>query len=241
MEGWAGSFGQYTIGDDMKVTDNVLANGFAPGVFTGESGPVTFTGNTVVAGTDAMRAVTLDLWPEQNLANYTWDRNTYYDQSPYHFYQGVTTNGSNFSGANKLFKDWQAQTGFDAHSKYEQSAPKGVWVYVRPNKYEPKRANVTIFNWDLAGAVSVDLSGVLKAGDHYVVQDAQNFYGPAVASGTYTGKPVSIPMSGLTKAAPVGFPAPPHTAPSFGTFVILPPGTQTHVPGTPLNPSGSVD
>ena len=56
-----------------------------------------------------------------------------------------------------------------------------MWVYVRPNKYEPKRANITIFNWDLSNAVAVDLSGVLKVGDRYVVQDAQNFYGPAVA------------------------------------------------------------
>ena len=53
---------------------------------------------------------------------YTWDHNTYYDQSPYHFYQGVTTDGANFSGVNKLFADWQSQTGFDAHSTYQQSS-----------------------------------------------------------------------------------------------------------------------
>jgi len=241
VEGWAGSFGQYTIGEDIKVTDNVLANGYTPVVFTGESGPVVFTGNKIVAGTDAMRAVTLDLWSQQNLALYTWDRNTYYDQSPYHFYQGVTMDGANFSGVNKLFANWQSQTGFDAHSTYQQNPPAGVWVYVRPNKYEPKRANVTIFNWDLSNEVSVDLSGVLKAGDRYVVRDAQNFYGPAVASGTYSGKPVSITMSRQTKAEPVGFSAPAHTAPQFGTFVILPPGSETPLPDPPSNFTATVD
>ena len=230
VEGWGGSFGQYTIGEDMVVTDNVFANGVAPVVFMGQSGPVTFTGNKVVAGTDALRPVTLDLWSQQNLALYSWDRNTYYDQSPYHFYQGVTMDGSTFSGVNKLFSDWQSQTGFDAHSTYRQLAPTGVWVYVRPNKYEPKRANITIFNWDVAPAVSVDMSGVLKPGDKYDIQDAQNFYGPVVATGTYSGKAISIPMTGLTKAQPVGFPAPAHTAPQFGIFVILPLGSVAILP-----------
>jgi hypothetical protein len=96
-----------------------------------------------------------------------------------------------------------------------------VWVYIQPNKYEAKRANLTIYNWDLASTVSVNLSSVLNPGDQYVIQDAQNFYGPPVASGTYSGSPVSIKMTGLSKAAPVGFAAPAHTAPQFGTFVVL--------------------
>jgi hypothetical protein len=56
------------------------------------------------------------------------------------------------------------------------------------------------------------------------VRDAQNFYGSAVATGTYNGTPIVIPMTGLTIAAPNGnVPSPPiHTAPQFGTFVLLP-------------------
>ncbi len=46
-----------------------------------------------------------------------------------------------------------------------------------------------------------------------------------VVTGRYDGKPVVIPMTGLTVAAPIGLPAkyktPPHTAPEFGAFVLM--------------------
>ena len=100
---------------------------------------------------------------------------------------------------------------FDLHSTYNASAPSGEWIYVRLNAYETKRANVTIYNWDLAPSVAVDLSKVLSVGDSYVIQDAQNFYGPPVVSGTYAGGTVNIPMTGLTKATPIGVAAPAHT------------------------------
>jgi parallel beta-helix repeat protein len=223
-EGFGGQFGEYSAGEDMSVTNNVFANGYAPVAFTGQAGPVSFTGNIVVAAKDALRCITVDLWPGESLASYTWDRNTYYDQSLGHFFQGsAPEEGSrSFSGTNVPFAGWQAQTKFDADSTYKPSAPTGVWIYVRPNKYEARRANVTIFNWDQRPTVLVDLSKVLSLGDSYVIQDAQNFYGPAVTSGVYAGKPVAVRMSGLEKAIPVGFVAPRHTAPRFGTFIVLP-------------------
>jgi hypothetical protein len=228
-EGWAGSFGQYTLGQDMTVINNVFANGLIPVVFTDETGPVVFTGNTVVGATDALRPITLDVWSGQGFS-YTWDNNTYYDQSPDHFFEGFATDGSSFSGVNRSFSSWQAQTGFDAHSTYSQNAPTGVWTYVRPNKYEAKRANVMIFDWDQLPTVYVDLSGVLSPGDAYVIRDAQNFYGPVVESGVYSGNPVGIAMTGLTRATPIGFPAPAHTAPHFGTFIVM--SSATALPDT---------
>ena len=95
-------------------------------------------------------------------------------------------------------------------------------VFVRPNKYEAKRANVIVYNWDSASSVAVNLPGVLNAGDQYVIQDAQNFYGPAVASGTYAGGSINLPMNSTAKATPVGFVAPAHTGARFGAFVVLP-------------------
>ena len=229
--------GQYTTGQDMTVTNNVFANGYAPLNFTDQTGPVVFTGNTVVAAPNAIRPVTLDVYSGQPLAAYTWDNNTYFDQGLFHFYVGYTTDGSDFSGVNTSFAGWQSETGYDTNSTYNPNAPTGTWVYVQPNEYEVQRANVTIFNWDQLPAVSVDLSSVLSPGDQYVIQDAQNFYGPAVASGMYSGGTVSISMTGLTKATPIGFAAPAHTAPIFGTFVVLPVGIPpTMPPGTDTNP-----
>ena len=109
-----------------------------------------------------------------------------------------------------------------------------MWTYVQPNLYEPKRANITIYNWGLASTVPVDLSGVLAYGDQYVILDAQNVFGPSVASGVYTGGAVSVPMSGLIKEVPIGFSTPAHTAPQFGTFLLLPLSSALGVSITPV-------
>jgi hypothetical protein len=69
--------------------------------------------------------------------------------------------------------------------------------------------------------VVVDVAGIgLKTGDRYVVRDAEDFFGKPIVEGVWDGKSISIPMTGLTAAAPLGLPAPPHTAPAFGCFII---------------------
>ena len=210
------AFGQYTNGQDITIQNNVFAGGFQTVEVSDEAGPVNFTKNTLVAGNASLRLVLLDTFP--NLSGYTWNNNTYYDQTTYHFY----LDQSGKAGLYETFAAWRNTTGFDASSTYQTSAPTGVWVYVRPNKYETKRANVTIYNWDQKPSVSVDLSKVLSAGDRFVIQDAQNFYGPSVYQGTYQGGTVNFRMTSLPKATPIGFAAPAHTAPQFGTFVVVP-------------------
>jgi cysteine-rich repeat protein len=103
-------------------------------------------------------------------------------------------------------------------------SPGGTKVFVRPNQYEPGRANVAIFNWDQHDTVPVDLSGVLAPGAAYQVRDAQNYFGPPVVSGTYAGGTVDFPMNLTAVAQTVGtVPVPPvHTTPEFGAFIVLP-------------------
>jgi hypothetical protein len=99
-----------------------------------------------------------------------------------------------------------------------------VWTFVRPNLYEQGRANIVIYNWDLQSNVLVDLSASgMNIGDQFQIRDAENWFGGAIVSGTYTGDPVAIPMTGLQVALPNGVvPNPqPHTAPQFGAFVLL--------------------
>ena len=102
-----------------------------------------------------------------------------------------------------------------------RAVPTGVQTFVRPNQYEPNRANITIFNWALQDSVAVDLSGVLTPGDEFEIRNVQDFFGAPVVSGTYDGGTVSIPMSGLSVAAPVGWPAPAPTGPEFNAFVVM--------------------
>ena len=122
------------------------------------------------------------------------------------------------------------------NNTYHATRPTGVRTFVRPNAYEPGRANVTVVNWDRAASVAVDLSAAaLAVGTSFEIRDAQNFYAAPVVTGTYSGGPVTVPMTGLTAARPVGNApiVPAHTAPEFGVFVVLPLGLPPPPPPPP--------
>jgi hypothetical protein len=115
--------------------------------------------------------------------------------------------------------------GFTANqypnNTYYSSRPTGTKIFIRPNAYEFGRANITVFNWANAATVSVDLTGVAYAGGSFQIRNAQNFFGEPVVSGVFDGSPVTLPMTGLTTAAPVGLSAPPATGPEFNAFILL--------------------
>lgn len=168
----------------------------------------TFTNETIYAppGKYLMFAGSL------NPSTYTWGQNTYFG-----------ANGIELNGGGQTFAGWQSATGLDLTSTYTAAAPTGTWIFVRPNQYESGRANITVYNWGLANSVSVDVSNVLTVGQHYVVQNAQDYFNAPIASGTYQGGTISIPMSGLSVASPVGVSPvqPTTTGPQFGAFVLL--------------------
>jgi hypothetical protein len=144
---------------------------------------------------------------------YEWANNTYYGAGRF-----------SIDRKDERFTEWQAATGLDRDSKYIPGRPTGTWVFVRPNRYEPGRANITIYNWGLADVVPVDVSNVLKVGESFEVRNAQDFFAAPVLSGTYLGGTLSIPMRGLTVARPQGAVPnlPKAVGPEFGAFVLLP-------------------
>jgi len=97
-------------------------------------------------------------------------------------------------------------------------------VFVKPNKYEQGRALVVVYNWGSQGSVNVNLSNVLRSGQRYEVRNVQNMFGAAVASGTFNGGSISVPMNGVNPPARLGrsTPTPPKTGPNFDTFVVVP-------------------
>ncbi len=125
---------------------------------------------------------------------------------------------------NTLYGNTGSQASQFPNNVFHATRPTGVRTFVRPNAYEAGRANITIFNWDLLPVVAVDVSMAgLAVGDVFEVRDAQNYFGAPVATGVFTGASVSIPMTGLVAAPPVGS-VPlvlPHTAPQFGAFVLM--------------------
>jgi uncharacterized protein (TIGR03382 family) len=105
---------------------------------------------------------------------------------------------------------------------YADATPRGALSFVRPNAYEPERAHLVVFNWDLADTVDVDLSAWLAEGDGFEMYDAQNYFGDPLITAAYEG-PVAIPMTPGPAAQVVGTPATPyvHTSAEFGAFVLV--------------------
>jgi hypothetical protein len=200
--GWGGT------NEDLTAEGNYFMGGFQS-VAMGNWQSVKFQNNHVYSHAK----YDLILSTSNSTAGYVWNGNTYYGSGMF------MVNGSGTS-----FEGWREKTHLDGNSTYRSGDPTGVWTFVRPNKYEQGRANIVIYNWDLAASVAVDLSGVLTPGRRYEIRDAQNFLAGARFTGTFDGSPVRISMTGLSVAMPNGSaPVPPqNTAPQFGTFVVIP-------------------
>jgi hypothetical protein len=109
--------------------------------------------------------------------------------------------------------------------------PSGQAIFVRPNKYEAGRAHIVIYNWDRTDTASVDLSNTgLAPGEAFEILDIQNLYGAPVASGTFTGAPVTVPLNQTTVTPPIGTNPPPHTDKEFNTFLVRRIGAATNNP-----------
>ena len=132
-------------------------------------------------------------------------------------FRPITMSGNSLAGTLSGFN----KSEFPSNT-YFSGRPTGQKIFVRPNQYEPGRANITVYNWDRAATASVSLEGVLDKGTAYEVRNAQDFFGAPVLSGTYQGGAIAIPLSGLTATVPVGRPAPAATGPDFQVFVLLP-------------------
>lgn len=108
---------------------------------------------------------------------------------------------------------------------WTSSKPSGTKIFVRPNKYEANRANITIYNWGKASSVAVpaaNLGGIaLQPGQQYELHNVQNYFGDVV-TGTYDGSAIIVPMTNHSVAQPVGLSfKPASTFPEFGAFVLI--------------------
>jgi hypothetical protein len=207
--------------NDAVVTNNYFIGG-KQAIDLERWDHLTFRNNKVyaVSGEETM----LILRDDQTAANYDHANNQYFGSGRFQIYTGCDYWPCTTSPISADFSNWMLLTGLDRGSTFTAGAPTGVWTAVRPNTYEPGRANVTVYNWSLSPTVQVDLSNAgIRIGDTYQIRDAENFFNGPIATGTYNGSPVTIPMTNLTVVQPFGVvPYPPsHTAPQFGVFVVL--------------------
>ncbi len=210
------------ISDVATVVNNYFIGGFQA-VDLERWNTLAFQNNTMYVESGSQQSW-LIYGTGQNPATYTYAANTYYGADQFWIFSLCNNwpcpNGYQTVDASQ----WQSAADVDAGSAFNSGAPSGTWAFVRPNLYEPGRANIVIYNWGLLPAVAVDLTASgIQPGDPFQIRDAENWFASPVVSGTYAGTPVTIPMSGLQVAQPVGSvpSAPSHTAPQFGAFVLL--------------------
>lgn len=163
----------YTAPHNMDVvcTGNYLAGGLSVNKYH----KVTVSGNELVAGAKADFVPPTDGQPTE----FRWDNNRY------------------VSASSAALDAWRAKTGFDKDSTFlaaKDGRPQSTKIVLRPNKYEPGRANAAVYNWEGKAEVDLDLSSILKIGQAFEVRNVQDYFGTPGASGTYRGGTVSVPL-----------------------------------------------
>ena len=199
-----------------RITNNYLMGTTKISYFDG----ATFTFNTL--GNRAGSHEMLEFFHNANQSmgsGFVFSNNTYRAPNANNIaaFRRVQGTGSGYS-----FAQWQA-LGYDGNSDFQIATMSGTKAVVRPNQYEPGRANVVVYNWDNLGSVAVNLSAVLSPGDQFEVREVQDYFGAIVVSGTYNGGMVSLPMTAVTAVRPLGpmNTAAPSTGTEFHTFVVI--------------------
>lgn len=205
--------------------DLVLENNYLPVPVSAGHGwnRMTARGNTFMRPRSSGALVELVISEGNDLKSSVFEGNTYVVG---HASQAVASVLAPASTAPKLysFTDWKAE-GFEKEGRLEVvegGIPNEPKIFVRRNFYEPNRAHVIIYNWPRQDVVYVDISVLNpKNGDRWVLRNVQNYFEELI-SGTYENKPIPVPMTGWTAAAPVGEEKPlyPATFPEFGVFVL---------------------
>lgn len=220
------------LADPTTTFDIALRNNYiADFVYLINWQSIEFTGNTLVkpVGSNLIKLMTPGSVPA-----YMWNNNAYYSSTGYGLQ--LADNGQ-VDGYNLDFQTWKSRTGFDAQSTFTTAAmPSSNAIFVRANKYEGGRANITIYNWAMADSVDVDISSVdlfdqdaqpigkgplLQVGDHYELHNVQDYFNDVIRA-TFTGSPIRVPLTGHSIAMPVGLSSLPESSfPEFGAFVLI--------------------
>ena len=223
--------------EGMQAKDNLLYFSGSAGEnmrigYTAANHDVVVTGNTVFGGGTALIVGDWTSATVQNNtiggpvemvdlrdtpAGYSWSGNRYYRSATAAAWRTV-------AGTALPLADWKAATGLGSTDQVVADAPSTTQVFVRANKYEPGRALVVVYNFGSQNSVSVNLSNVLASGQRYEVRNVQDMFGTPVASGTYNGGSITVPMTGVTPPTPIGrsTATAPRTGPNFDTFVVVP-------------------
>jgi hypothetical protein len=173
-----------------------------------------FWNTAVVQGNTLYGTGTLVDFRDADGTGYTWSSNNYFRDS--------TSTAWHFGGAPYTLPNWRTATGLGSGDR-GLAVPDTTVVAVRPNTYEPGRANIIVYNWGNKTSVAVNVSALISTGNQYEVHNVQDLFGAPVASGTYNGSgTITVPLGGVNPAPPIGGSpvAPVHTGPAFDVFLL---------------------
>lgn len=197
---------------DIVLRDNYAAGGKIGLEMVEPWNKATVTGNVFIGSRDVVKVGGASL-----PGHYQWSDNTWV--------RDAGTKAWRDEDQAYDWDDWRRASGLGATDHVLPEPPKETKVFVRPNHYEAGRAHIVVYNWGGGADVAVDVTGVLKPGDRYEVRNIQAVFDTPVASGTYQGGAISIPMTGVTPPAPIGrvTHTPPKTGPAFDVFLLTSP------------------
>jgi hypothetical protein len=175
--------------------------------------------DTTVAGTRAVEF--FDASP----SNYTWNSNVYY-RSP----SDLAWKPNSQSGGSWVdLPTFLSLTGFGNQTPQDQAntTPYGLRRWFKDISYVSNERFLAVYNPDGTSPVTVTLgSGWLVSGNHYDLYNVyQDMWGPPIASGTYNGSSISVPMTAISPPAPIqassrGLNTGPTTGPTWNVFLI---------------------
>jgi hypothetical protein len=197
--------------EDLEARDNYVVGG-SPALRVKRWTRATVSNNTLIGSAEMVNV-------EGSRSGFSWSGNKVY-RTP----SGASASAWAVDGDVYNFSLWKSYSGLGSSDAVSSTRPTGTHVVVRPNRYEKGRANVTIVNWAGQANVSASLSGVLAVGQRYEVRNVQNFFGTPVASGTYGGGSISLPMTSVAHPRPVGgsIATLQSTGTLFHTFAVIP-------------------
>ena len=204
-----------------NVSGTATNNVFVGGINTIDHFPtLTFTGNYISSFFENIQFIAADTPVSTTINN---NRYYYYrTDCPPQF--GLTANDTATT-----VTQWKA-LGFDANSTFNTCGTRdnAPTVTIKSNIYDANRFQVVVHNPASLTNVTLNLSAALTNGSLFELRNAQDYFGPLVASGTYNG-PISINMTTLNVAIPIGYAALPNTTPlaqmtsgpQFGAFILI--------------------
>jgi hypothetical protein len=181
-------FGYYSTFNGSLVVKNSVFVGGESTVSLHNWQELTFVNNTCYNQNELLMGITT---PESEF-QYTFDNNRYYLDNNYL----ASLNDLDY----RTLILWQHETGWDLDSTNDSGEPNDVWMFFRPNRYEPDRAYLIIYNWPKTKMVSVALSKLWDVKKYqryqYRIVGIDDIWGKPISEGVIDDAYIKLTMTG---------------------------------------------